>query len=136
MRTFSGLMIGLIIMASPVMAQDYSTSPGKKGGQWDYSTGSQSAPPGDNYEGYPPPPTQVIISPGMGGGYGGYIGGAGTTSWNSGQTTQSAGRGGGVSPGGVGWGNTGMGNVGAGNIGAGNVGAGNVGYGNTGGMSR
>lgn len=135
MRTFSGLMMGLMVLASPVMAQDYSNGPATKSGQWDYSTGSQSASPGDSYEGYPPPPTQVIISPGMGGGYGGYAGGVGTTSRN-GQTSQSGGRGNGVSPGGVGWGNTGMGNVGAGNIGAGNVGAGNVGYGNTGGRNR
>ncbi|WP_291365729.1 pentapeptide repeat-containing protein [Acetobacter sp. UBA5411] len=135
MRTFSGLIMGLVVLASPVMAQDYSNGPAAKSGQWDYSTGSQSASPGDSYEGYPPPPTQVIISPGMGGGYGGYTGGTGMPSQN-GQTPQSAGRGNGVSPGGVGWGNTGMGNVGAGNIGAGNTGAGNVGYGNTGGMGR
>ena len=135
MRMVSGLMVGLMVLASPAMAQDYSNGPTKKSGQWDYSTGSQSASPGDSYEGYPPPPTQVIISPGMGGGYGGYTNGAGSTSRN-GQTAQSQGRWHGAVPGGVGWGNTGMGNVGTGNIGTGNVGAGNVGYGNTGGMSR
>jgi hypothetical protein len=129
-------MMGLMVLASPVMAQDYSNNPTKKSGQWDYSTGSQAASPGDSYEGYPPPPTQVIISPGMGGGYGGgYAGGTGTTV-QSGQSSQSQGHWHGASPGGVGWGNTGAGNVGAENIGAGNVGAGNVGYGNTGGMSR
>ncbi|GBO81611.1 hypothetical protein AA0242T_2313 [Acetobacter aceti NRIC 0242] len=129
--------MGFMVLASPVMAQDYSNGPAAKSGQWDYSTGSQSASPGDSYEGYPPPPTQVIISPGMGGGYGsGYTNGAGTTYQNGWQTTQPQERGNGVSSGGVGWGNTGMGNVGSGNIGAGNIGAGNVGYGNTGGMGR
>lgn len=93
--------------------------------------------PGDSYEGYPPPPTQVIISPGMGEAMAVVIQTALARHTRMGwQTTQPQERGNGVSSGGVGWGNTGMGNVGSGNIGAGNIGAGNVGYGNTGGMGR
>ncbi|NHN89109.1 hypothetical protein GOB81_10770 [Acetobacter sp. LMG 1627] len=124
MRTVFGMATGLVLMATPALAQDYSTSSsGQARGQWDYSSGSQSsAPRGESYEGYPPPPTQVIISPGMGGGYGSY-GGSGSS---NGSSPQGGGQGGGQASGtmqgGVGWGNTGGGGVGYGNIGAGNTG--------------
>ena len=109
MRWSVGFLTGLVLTTASAAAQDYSTS----GGKWDYSNGQQRAAPVESYEGYPPLPTQVIISPGTGGGYGGssYYGGG-----------NSQGR-----VGGVGRGNTGAGNIGAGNTGAGNISPGNLG---------
>ncbi|NHO32701.1 pentapeptide repeat-containing protein [Acetobacter fallax] len=135
MRKFAGIIIGLTGLACVARAQDYSTSPAQNSTHWDYSAGSRPGP-SESYEGYPPPPAQVIISPGMyGNGYGGGAGNNGNTG-NTGAEGQSgmnsaSGPNPGVN-GGVGWGNTGAGNTGSGNVGRGNTGVGNIGAGNTG----
>ncbi|WP_254454770.1 hypothetical protein [Acetobacter estunensis] len=121
MKNFARAAFTLACLTGPAVAQDYSNAPSRTASQhWDYTTGGQPAPVGDTYENYPPPPTQVIVSPGMtGGGWGSgssngsYGGGYGNTG-NGGSAT--------VQQGGVGWGNVGQGNIGASNIGAGNIG--------------
>ncbi|GBR04818.1 hypothetical protein [Acetobacter oeni] len=136
MWKFAGLIAGLACLSGQAIAQDYSTDPARNKTHWDYSAGSRPDR-SDSYEGYPPPPTQVIVSPGMygSGGYSsgttGSMSGAGGSTGTSGSGT-SYGTGGSVN-GGVGWGNTGSGNIGMGNTGRGNVGWGNTGAGNGGG---
>ncbi|WP_264806093.1 hypothetical protein [Acetobacter estunensis] len=122
MKNLARAAFTLVCLASPAAAQDYSNAPSRTASQhWDYTTGGQPAPVGDTYENYPPPPTQVIVSPGMtGSGWGSNSSSGGY----GGRGYGNAGNGGAASvqQGGVGWGNVGQGNIGAGNIGAGNIG--------------
>ena len=122
MRIMFSLVMGATLTAFPTFAQDYTASSGQNsGGHWDYSNSAAANAPVESYENYPPPPTQVIISPGMMGGNSGYTG-SNNAAGSSTQGEQMAPPSSGVVQGGVGWGNTGAGNVGYGNTGAGNIG--------------